>query len=219
VVNVSTGLAEMALLYALPVGGPQGFYGQMHQVLRERLLDAASELICSEGWDALGMTQVARMVGVSRQAAYKQFSGKAALGEAVVTRETDRVLAGVTSRMRAHGADPVAGITAAAGYVLRAAAISPLIKALLTDGRAGAPGLLPLVTTRPEPVLARAIAAVAAEAQQCYGALPIDSQAITRLSEIIVRLTLSHLVQPTGPVDEALAQIRLLIENALATLT
>jgi AcrR family transcriptional regulator len=191
----------------------------MHQVLRERLLDAASELISTQGWDALGMTQVARMVGVSRQAAYKQFSGKAALGEAVVTRETDRVLAGVTSRLRACGADPVAGITAAAGYVLRAAATSPLVKALLTDGRGGAPGLLPLVTTRPEPVLARAIAAVATEAQHCYGTLRIDSQTISRLSEIIVRLTLSHLVQPTGPVDEALAQIRLLIENALATLT
>jgi AcrR family transcriptional regulator len=201
------------------VSEPRGFYGQMHQVLRERLLDAATELICAEGWDALSMTRVARQVGVSRQAAYKQISSKAALGEAVIARETDRVLAGVIDRLRAHGADPVGGITAAAGYVLHASSSSPLIKALLTDGRGGAPGLLPLVTTRPEPVLARAIAAVGAVAQDCYGALPLDSQTISRLTEIVVRLTLSHLVQPTGPIDEALAQIRLLIENALALLT
>lgn len=201
------------------MGRSRGFYEQMHQVLRERLLDAAAELICTEGWDALTMTRVARQVGVSRQAAYKQISGKTALGEAVVARETERVLAGVIDRLRAHGADPVSGITAAASYVLHSASSDPLLKALLTDGRSGAPGLLPLVTARPEPVLARAIAAVGAEAQDRYGALPLDSQTISRLSEIIVRLTLSHLVQPTGPADEALAQIRLLIENALASLT
>ena len=190
----------------------------MHQVLRERLLDAAAELICAEGWDALTMTRVASRVGVSRQAAYKQIASKSALGEAVVTRATEQVLAGVIDRLRAHGADPVAGITAAAGYVLHAAASDPLVKALLTDGRSGAAGLLPLVATRPEPVLARAIAVVSAEAQDRYGALPLDRATIGRLSEIIVRLTLSHLVTPTGPADESLAQIRLIVQNALASL-
>lgn len=201
------------------VGRSHGFYEQMHQVLRERLLDAAAELICAEGWDALTMTRVARLVGVSRQAAYKQIGSKTALGEAVVARATERVLAGVIGRLRAHGADPVAGITAAAGYVLHTASADPLVKALLTDGRSGAAGLLPLVATRPEPVLVRAITAVSAEAQERYGELPLDRSSIGRLSEIIVRLTLSHLVTPTGPADEALAQIRLIIENTLATLS
>lgn len=196
--------------------GPRGFYEQMHRVLRDRLLDAAAELICAEGWNAVTMTRVAAQVGVSRQAAYKQIVSKTALGEAVIAREADRVLAGVTGQLRAHD-DPVTAITAAAGYVLDAAAASPLIKALLTGGRGGTPDLLPLVTTRPELVMGRAIAVVGAEAQDRFGPLPIDSQTIARASEMIVRLTFSHLIQPTGPTSEALAQIRLLTEAILAS--
>jgi hypothetical protein len=148
-------------------------------------------------------------------AVYKQIASKTALGEAVIARETDRVLAGVTGQLRTH-ADPVDAITAAAGYVLDAAAPSPLVKALLTDPRSEAPDLLPLVTTRPELVMGRAIAVVGAAAQERFSGLPIDRPTIARVSEIIVRLTFSHLIQPTGPTGEALAQIRLLTEAILA---
>lgn len=213
---MSTRSTESALLYAFGVSRSSGFYEQMHRVLRDRLLDAAAGLICAEGWDAFTMTRAAARVGVSRQAAYKQFASKTALGEAVVIRETDRMLAAVAGQLRAHD-DPVAAITAAAASVLHAASGNPLIKALLTDGRSGVPGLLPLVA-QPEPVLTRAIAVVSAEAQARFGDLPMDSRTIGRVSEIIVRLTLSHLIQPTGPIDEALAQVRLITENALAPL-
>ena len=37
----------------------RGFYTQMRDVLRERLLDATAELICSDGWNAVTMTRVA----------------------------------------------------------------------------------------------------------------------------------------------------------------
>lgn len=197
-----------------------GFYQQMHQVLRDRLLDAAADLICAGGWNAVTMTAVAARVGVSRQAAYRQIPGIAALAEAVITRETDRILAGVTTHLRRCD-DPVTAITAAAGHVLDFATASPLIKALLTEGRAGAPDLLPLITTRPEAVLSRAIAVVTTEAQARYTALGLDlgldDQTIARGSEIIVRLTLSHLIQPTGPTSEALAQIRLTAQAILAS--
>jgi AcrR family transcriptional regulator len=160
------------------------------------------------------MTGVAARVGVSRQAIYKQIPGKTALGEAVIARETDRMLTGVEDQLRACE-DPVAAITAAAGYVLDAAA-SPLIKAMLTDGRSGTPDLLPLVTTRPELVMGRAITTVAAAARDRFSDLPVDSQTIDRASEMIVRLTFSHLIQATGPADEALTQIRVLTEAILA---
>ena len=83
-------------------------------------------------------------------------------------------------------------------------------------GKTGDSDLLPLLAIRPEPVLGRAIAAVRAEARTLYAGLGLPQQTIDQVSEIVVRLTLSHLMQPTGPIDQAVAQIRTLIEAALA---
>jgi AcrR family transcriptional regulator len=186
----------------------------MRAMLRERLLDATAEMICAEGWQAVTMAKVADRVGVSRQSVYKEIGSKAALGEAVIARETDRVLAGVTERLRAHGTDPAAGIPAAVGYVLRTGADNPLIKAVLTGGHGGDSDLLPLLAIRPEPVLGRAVAAVTAEAGALYRKL-LPPELIGQASEIVVRLTLSHLMQPTGPIDEAVTQVRTLVQAVL----
>jgi AcrR family transcriptional regulator len=193
----------------------RGFYAQMRSVLRERLLDAAAELTCADGWNAVTMGAVADRVGISRQSVYKEIGSKAALGEAVISRETDRVLTGVIGRLREHGEDAVAGIPAAVDYVLAAGADNPLIKAILVGAHGGDADLLPLLAARPEPVLARAIAVVGAEARDLYRDLPVPPQTLDRLSEIVVRLTLSHLMQPTGPIEEAVAQARTIVEDAL----
>jgi AcrR family transcriptional regulator len=194
----------------------RAFYTRVHELLREQVLNATSEMICAEGWQAVTMSRVADQVGVSRQSVYKEIGSKAALGEAVIARETDLVLAGVAERLHAHGADPVTGIPAAVGYVLRTGADNPLIKAILIGAHGGDSDLLPLLAIRPEPVLSRAIAAVRTEAGTLYGAfLPPDM--IGQASEIVVRLTLSHLMQPTGPIDDAVAQIRTLIEAVLGS--
>ncbi|HEX4061138.1 MAG TPA: TetR family transcriptional regulator [Streptosporangiaceae bacterium] len=192
----------------------RAFYTRMHKLLRERMLDVTAEMICAEGWHAVTMTRVADQVGVSRQSVYKEIGSKTALGEAVVARETDRVLASVIDRLRAHGADATAGIPDAAGYVLRTSADNPLIKAILLGAPGGDSDLLPLLAIRPEPVLGRAVAVVRAEAAMLYRGL-LPPAAIDLSSEIVVRLTLSHLMQPTGPIEDAVAQIRALIEAVL----
>jgi AcrR family transcriptional regulator len=192
----------------------RAFYTRMHKLLRERMLDVTAEMICAEGWHAVTMTRVADQVGVSRQSVYKEIGSKTALGEAVVARETDRVLASVIDWLRAHGADATAGIPDAAGYVLRTSADNPLIKAILLGAPGGDSDLLPLLAIRPEPVLGRAVAVVRAEAAMLYRGL-LPPAAIDLSSEIVVRLTLSHLMQPTGPIEDAVAQIRALIEAVL----
>jgi AcrR family transcriptional regulator len=193
----------------------RAFYTRMHELLREQVLDVTASMICADGWQAVTMARVADRVGVSRQSVYKEIGSKTALGEAVVTRETDRVLAGVAEQLRAHGADPAAGIPAAVEYVLRSGADNPLIKAVLVGAHGGDSDLLPLLAIRPEPVLGRAVAAVTAEAGDLYGGF-LPPELIGQASEIVVRLTLSHLMQPTGPIDDAVAQIRTLIELVLA---
>jgi AcrR family transcriptional regulator len=194
----------------------RAFYTRVHELLRERVLDVTADMICAGGWQAVTMALVAGRVGVSRQSVYKEIGGKAALGEAVIARETDRVLAGVAERLRAHGADATAGIPAAVAYVLRAGAENPLIKAILVGAQGGDSDLLPLLAIRPEPVLGRAVAAVRTEAGALYGEL-LPPEMIGQASEIVVRLTLSHLMQPTGPIDDAVAQIRTLVQAVLPT--
>jgi AcrR family transcriptional regulator len=198
----------------------RGFYTQMHAVLRERMLDATAEMICADGWQAVTMARVADRVGISRQSVYKEIGSKTVLGEAVVARETDRVLAGVIDRLRAHGADAASGIPDAAHYVLRTSADNPLIKAILVGAHDGIgahgadSGLLPLLAIRPEPVLGRAIAAVRTEARVLYAATGLPPEAIDQASEIVIRLTLSHM-QPTGPIEHAVAQVAALVEAVL----
>ncbi|GAB2977307.1 TetR/AcrR family transcriptional regulator [Amycolatopsis acidiphila] len=182
--------------------------------LRERILDAGVGLICTEGWDRVTMSQLAHHVGVSRQMVYKEVGARDTLARAIVTRHADRFLAGVTDQLRAHGEDIVAGVSAAVDYVLRAAADDPLLKAVLSAAHGGTQDLLPLLAIQPEPVLERAVHTVLREAGELYGGLGLPR--LPELVEVVVRLTLSHLIQPFGPVEQASEQVAWLVRNALA---
>ena len=70
--------------------------------LRERLCDAAAELVTTVGWGRVTMARLAEVVGVSRQTVYNEIGTKNDLAEAVVLRELDRFLAGVTAAFDAH---------------------------------------------------------------------------------------------------------------------
>ncbi|WP_236795387.1 TetR/AcrR family transcriptional regulator [Amycolatopsis sp. GM8] len=181
--------------------------------LRERILDAGVELICAEGWDHVTMAQLARRVGVSRQMVYKEIGARDTLARAIVTRHADRFLDGVIERLRAHGADIAGGSTDAVDYVLRTAAGDPLIKAIVSAGHGGRQDLLPLLTTEPGPVLDRAVRVVLHEARELYPGVP----RLPELVEVVVRLTLSHLVQPSGPVEQATCQVEWLVRAASGT--
>lgn len=195
------------------------FHAEVRTLLRDRLLDAARDLTCEGGWDAVTMARVARTVGVSRQSVYREFGSKPALGEAMVGREVDWFLARVRSQLHAHGDDLVAGLTAAVETTLRAGADNPLIKAILAPSPEAQDDLLPLLTTRPEPVLRRAVSAVADEARQSSAHGGLDDIDFNRLIDVFVRLTLSHLFQPTGPIEDAVEQIRWILTRAIATAT
>ncbi|GAB2817803.1 TetR family transcriptional regulator [Actinocorallia aurea] len=190
--------------------GNQGFHAEVRDLLRDRLLDAAFDLTCASGWQAVTMGRVAERVGVSRKTVYNEMGAKTALGEALIARETERFLAGVSAQLRAHPGDLGRGLPAAAEYVLRTAADNPLVKAVMLGADGGSNDLLPLLTVRPEPVLRRALDHIRIEAAQLNP--QTDPDKLAWLIEVAVRLTLSHLTQPTGPIEAATAQIRTLVQ-------
>lgn len=162
------------------------------------------------------MSGLAARVGVSRQTVHKEVGTRQTLGQSMVVREADRFLAGIAGRMAEYPGDPVNGIGSAVDYTLRRAAENALLKAVLSGPLPGAEELIPLLAVRPEPVLQRAIRAVLEHARTLYPDVPDGGQAgLTPLVEVVVRLTLSHLQQPLGPVEDAVEQARRIVERWL----
>jgi AcrR family transcriptional regulator len=181
------------------------FYDELRALRLERLLDASVAIITEEGWDRLSMTKVAQRSGVPRQSLYKEVGTKSELGEAVVHREVERFLAGVREGIAAHPDSVEDGLGAAARFVLEHGETNAVLKAILRPGHD--PELLELLTVRPEAVLTQAFRAVSDALGSVSDAL-VDS---------MVRLTISHLLQPTVSIDEAVDRIGLTVRGFLAS--
>ncbi|HEX6500905.1 MAG TPA: TetR family transcriptional regulator [Micromonosporaceae bacterium] len=170
--------------------------------LPAQILDAAGELLVAHGFRKLRMQDVAERVGVSRQTVYNEFGDKTGLAQALVLRETNRLLDGIDAALSAHD-DTEAAVAAAVAFVLGEGSDSPLVKAALTGD--GSVEFLPLLTTRGEPVFAAAMDRLATYARRHW---PHHSAAdIDLAAEVAVRLTVSHLMLPLDPVDRAAAKV------------
>ncbi|QKT08775.1 TetR family transcriptional regulator [Gordonia sp. X0973] len=172
------------------------FYDELRAIRLERLLDAAVTVITEDGWDRLSMTRVAQLSGVPRQSLYKEVGTKSDLGEAVVSREVERFVARVRDGIAAHPDSITEGLGTAARYALEYGKTNAVLKAVLRPGHD--PELLALLTVRPEAVLTQATAAISDTVGDKVSAGTVDT---------MVRLTLSHLLQPTVTIDEAVDRI------------
>lgn len=172
------------------------FYAELRELRLERLLDASIAIVAEVGWDALSMTEVSKRSGVPRQSIYKEVGTKADLGRAVVDREVGRFLAITGEELAAHP-DLASGLSAAVRRVLEEGRANPVLQAVLRPGQDT--GLLALLTLHPDAVLGQVTAAVLA-------LLP-GEQASEAMVDTVVRLMISHLVQPTVPVEEAVERI------------
>ncbi|MGX1616780.1 TetR family transcriptional regulator [Micromonospora chalcea] len=167
---------------------------------RDAIVEAARAQTVALGWDRVRMGAVAAAAGVSRQTVYNEFGTKAGLGEALARHEVDRFVGEVRAALGEHDTDVRAAAYAAIHRTLAAAAENPLVRAVLTSTRGGSEELLPYLTTRSELVLAEAAAALL---EWTGKRLPdADPAALAFAADSVVRLVVSHIVLPGGPVDE-----------------
>ena len=113
-----------------------------------------------------------------------------------------------------QGDDLVDAIRRTAEQVFHAAAHNPLLRYTLsaTHGK-DADELLPLLTTQSEPLLTAATEAVTAHVPRF--ALPL-SERETRIGvETVVRLVLSHVMQPTSTPEDAAADLAWIASQVL----
>ncbi|MEU0788877.1 TetR family transcriptional regulator [Amycolatopsis sp. NPDC005961] len=178
--------------------------------LRESLLDAAADLLPEAGYAGLRMADVAAKAGVSRQTVYNEFGNKAALTQAVALRTASEFLDGIRQRFEtADGLLP--GIHHAVVYTIEHARENRLVAAAL--GTEAGEDLLPLLTTRGEPILSAAAELAAEQYRELEPGLSAESAAL--LAETAVRLSLSHLVLSTHSAAEAADAVTAVLAPAI----
>jgi AcrR family transcriptional regulator len=179
---------------------------QQRRTLRDDLLDAAAALIIERGFRRVRMQDVADAVGVSRQTVYNEFGDKWRLAQALTLRENDRYLDAVDEALARHE-DLYAAVADAVSYTLSASADDPLKKAILTG--TGSEDLLPLMTTRAEPVLFAARQRIVAHTLRQWP--HFDAGDVADLADAVVRLTMSHVMLPMDPPEIVAARLARLV--------
>lgn len=164
-------------------------------LLRNTLLDGARDLLRTKSWAELTMADIARAAGVSRQTLYNEFGSRDEFAQAFVMREGDRFLVDVEEAIKARVDDPRAALAAAFEVFLDAAAEDPVVRTIVFGGDGG--DMLPLVTTRGQPIVERA-------AERLAGVIGEGWPQVKRadaelLSECMVRLGISYAALPKGP--------------------
>jgi AcrR family transcriptional regulator len=190
--------------------------------IRERLLEAASQITTERGWSAVTMGKVAGRVGVSRQTVYNVLGSKSALGQAMVLRELERFLAVVAAELDGHD-DVVDAIRSAAEQVLLMARGNLLLEAVLASAHGVSRGLeqgsnnelLPFLTTDAEPLIEAAKTVIAERVPARFPGLAMSEREVDVAIDAVVRLLLSHVMAPGDEPEATAADVAWIVERML----
>jgi len=192
------------------------FRAEVQGMLRERLLDAAYEMLETSGWSSVTMAKLASAVGVSRQTVHTELGTRRKLAEALALRELTRFLELVRTRMAAEP-ELVDGIRSACRGVLELGETSVLVRtvfgSITSENDAD---FLAILTTESGEIVEAAVAVVTQSVREFYSPLPFSDDELDVAAEAIVRLVLSAITRPSKPPREAADDIAWVIELALA---
>jgi AcrR family transcriptional regulator len=166
---------------------------------RAGILDAAFEAVSTFGLSRLTVEDVARLAGLSRQSVYRYFGSKEELMAALVVREMEAFLGGVREAHARHS-DLEAAMREAALFCLRTLREHPLLDRLLASEPET---LLPYLTTRAGPVVARAREVLEDLAAERVGG---RSGLVHRTADVAVRAIISYALTPSDDEPEDVAR-------------
>lgn len=181
--------------------------------LRDRLLEAAVQIMTTSGWGRVTMARLADDVGVSRQTVYNEIGTKNDLAEAMVMRELDRFLAGVNRSFDENPDDLIGAIRGSARRVLEYAEDNALLHAVVSATHGADTELLPLLTTHSEYLLEGAKFVVAERVASYDVQLPEGR--LEASIDMVVRLVLSHVMQPSATPARTADDIAWIAERVL----
>ncbi len=189
---------------------------------RDRIVEAAAAITTESGWSAVTMNKVATRAGVSRQTVYNEMGSKPGLGQAMVLRELDRFLAAVEEELDRYD-DLVEAIRAAAERILVMARENRLLDAVLASAHGvvsrGEPGsdneLLPFLTTDAAPLITAATAVIAGRLPLRFPDTGLTDHEAEVAIDSVVRLVLSHVMQPGSPPEKVADDIAWIVGRVL----
>ncbi|MBB6627887.1 TetR/AcrR family transcriptional regulator [Nocardioides sp. KIGAM211] len=181
--------------------------------MRQRVVAAGVALTSEVGWARVTMGKLADQVGVSRQTVYNEIGSKPALAEAMILHELDRFLGVVTLAFDAHPDDLVGAIEAASRGVLELAQDNQLLHAVVSATHGADTELLPLLTTHAESLLAAA-KIVIGDRITPYD-VGLDDEHLDAATDMVVRLVLSHVMQPSADPADTAADIAWIAQRVL----
>lgn len=162
-----------------------------------RLVEAAVRLTTERGWANVTMAKLADEVGVSRQTVYNEIGTKPALAQAMVRRELERFLHLVNAAFDRNPTNLVEAIRSTVREVLQYAQDNRLLHAVVSATHGADTELLPLLTTHSQGLL-EAAKAVVVERIKPYP-IGLDPDDIDAAIDMVVRVVLSHVMQPSAP--------------------
>ena len=167
------------------------------RTMRDRIVEAGVALTTEVGWARVTMATIADRVGVSRQTVYNEVGTKPGLAEAMILHELDRFLGVVSLAFDAHADDLVVAIREASRDVLVLAQDNRLLHAVVSATHGADTELLPLLTTHAESLLAAAKIVIADRIEPYE--LGLDDEHLEAAIDMVVRVVLSHVMQPSAP--------------------
>lgn len=170
---------------------------QQVESTRAAILDAAFEAVSTFGLSRLTVEDVARQAGLSRQSVYRYFGSRDELIAALVIREEEAFLEGIRE-VHARHADLETAMREAALFCLRTLREHPLLDRLLASEPET---LLPYLTTRAGPVVARA-----REVLEDLAAERTGSGLVHRTADVAVRAIISYTLTPSEDEPEDVAR-------------
>ena len=180
---------------------------------RDRIIDAAVRMTTSSGWAAVTMARLADEAGVSRQTVYNEVGSKPALAETMILEELARFLAVVEQAFDAEPEDLTRAVERAVSDVLTYARANKLLHAVVSATHGADTELLPLLTTNAGGLLEVAKEVVLTRVTPYAPGLEADL--LEPVVDMVVRVVLSHVMQPSASPERTGADIAWLAARVL----
>ena len=187
--------------------------GMLEGTTRDRIVAAAVELTTSSGWAAVTMARLAEAAGVSRQTVYNEVGSKPALAETMILEELARFLQVVEQAFDAEPDDLTRAIERAVSDVLTYARANKLLHAVVSATHGADTELLPLLTTNASSLLEAAKEVV--RGRVAPYAPDIEPDYLEPATDMVVRVVLSHVMQPSASPKKTGADIAWLARRVL----
>ena len=180
---------------------------------RDRIVAAAGEMTSSSGWATVTMSRLAEAVGVSRQTVYNEVGTKPRLAETMVLTELARFLTVVEAAFDAEPDDLSRALERAVTEVLTYAQDNNLLHAVVSATHGADTELLPLLTTNAGSLLETAKQVVSTRVTPYAPA--IDAAHLDPAIDMVVRVVLSHVMQPSATPQQTGADLAWLARRVL----